>query len=200
MTLRSGADQARFVAGLMASSLLVALGTLLAYAAVPLATPGWTSTVVGSGSMAPALVPGDIVVVREHPDERLSAPAVVLAERPGMVPLLHRVVAHDAGHGYRTKGDANRSEDGVLVPDAAVIGVARAVIPWVGWPSLWLQERNLRALGLALTVLMTLVHLAKYGWAEKYDPWRVPSGEVAGNDPSAEGDIAPCGAHSGGPH
>lgn len=187
MTARPAAGElARFVAGLGASSLLFGLGTLLLYATVPLAAPGWTSTVVGSGSMAPALLTGDVVVIREQRGEAgLTAPAVMLAERPGDIPLLHRVVAHEPGHGYRTKGDANTREDGVRVPESAVIGVGRVVVPWVGLPTLWAREGNLAALAVAVGVLAGLACICGYGWDERYDPWRIrvnPSRDAEAGD------------------
>lgn len=197
MTQPTGAELIRFIAGLAASILLAGLGTLLVFAALPMVAPGWASTVVGSGSMAPALTAGDVVMIEKSPaTSELSPPAVILVERPGTVPLLHRVVSYDPVHGLRTKGDANQSEDAAAVPEAAVIGVGRAVIPWVGLPSLWRQEGDVVAIGLALIALAVLVHLAKYGWAEQYDPWRAAAEAVAGSDPSLEDDIPRFKAHA----
>lgn len=177
MTPRPAAgDVARFVAGLMASCVLLALGTLLVLAAVPLAAPGWTSTVVGSGSMSPALLTGDIVIVEERRgDAGLAAPAVLLAERPGDLPLLHRVLGQEPGRGYRTKGDANARPDGTLVPADTVIGVGRVLVPWVGFPALWVRAGNLPALTVSLLTLVALAHASKYGWEPQYDPWRARS-------------------------
>lgn len=76
-----------------AAALLVAVSVLLPLVA------GWQSSVVMSGSMAPTLAPGDVVVVRPVAAADLRAGDVVLVDDPDLPGELrmHRIVAVRAG-------------------------------------------------------------------------------------------------------
>lgn len=163
----------RFCLGIVASGVLVAAGTLLTLAVLPSMAPGWSTTAVGSGSMQPALATGDAVVVEEWSSQRpmLGPPSVVLIDRPGAQPLLHRVTALE-GERYRTKGDANASADAELAPRESVIGVGRVVVPRAGFVALWVSDRNAPALLILAAVVTVLAWLSRFGWLERYDPWR----------------------------
>lgn len=165
----------RFWAGVTAGFVLVAAGALVALAVVPSAVGLTSSTVVGSGSMAPALRIGDVVLL-EDVDARATAiepPTVVLVEDPARErPLLHRVVgvAPDES-GYRTKGDANLDEDSDVVAPELVQGTGRVLVPLVGTPLLWAQDGALLPLAALLAAVAGLAGLARYGWSDGHDPW-----------------------------
>ncbi|TMM38962.1 MAG: S26 family signal peptidase [Actinobacteria bacterium] len=123
---------------------------------------GWTTTVVLTGSMAPALRPGDVVIAAPVPAARIGAlapGAVVLVHdpaHPGGL-LLHRFVGFNPDGTLITKGDANAIRDPRPVPRNALRGVARFRIPWIGTPKLWARDHKvlpLVALGFLLVALV----------------------------------------------
>ncbi|MQA33484.1 LamG-like jellyroll fold domain-containing protein [Modestobacter roseus] len=142
---------------------LGALALLLAASLVP-ALVGWQSTVVMSGSMAPALAPGDVAVVRPVDSAALEPGAVLLVDDPDLPGRLrlHRLVAVDAA-GLQLKGDANPAADSSLVAPAAVHGAVSFRLPLVGEPVVWLAERRVwplvgTAAGLAVLLALALLH------------------------------------------
>ncbi|HKX74191.1 MAG TPA: signal peptidase I [Acidimicrobiia bacterium] len=110
------------------------VGSTLLWIAVPALIWGWRPLVVVSGSMAPLIRPGDVVLVEEATAP--LNPGSVLAFQVGEEIIVHRVVAVDPD-GYLTRGDANRQPDGNLVPPDAVIGRGRLLVPFAGLPKLW---------------------------------------------------------------
>jgi len=117
-----------------------------------------------TGSMAPGIPAGSLAVVREIPAGEINAGDVVTVDRPGKLPITHRVQTVDPGDGAaRTitmKGDANQEADpapyvvervrlvlwsvpGLAHPVAAaanplVLGgttiAVSALVTWVLWP------------------------------------------------------------------
>jgi signal peptidase I len=136
------------------------LAVLLAVSVLP-RLAGWETTVVMSGSMAPAVEAGDVVVVRPA---AAAAGDIVLADDPD-VPgrlRLHRVVAVEDG-GLRLRGDANPSPDATLVDPATVHGVGALRLPLLGLPVLWWAEGRtapllLTAAGLLGLGLLSVAH------------------------------------------
>lgn len=94
---------------------------------------------VVTGSMSPAIEPGDVVIVA--PTRDVAIGDVVAYRGDGVV--LHRVVSIERGEGgrlfYITKGDANDSPD-PPVPAEAVLGRVVLVLPKVGLPALWARN------------------------------------------------------------
>jgi len=85
---------------------------------------GWTPTVVVSGSMAPAVRTGDLVVaspVTPAEVHHLAMGTVVLVEDPA-------------------KGDANAVRDSTPVPAENLRGQARLRIPALGLPAAWVRN------------------------------------------------------------
>jgi signal peptidase len=140
---------------------LAGLGVLLGAAMVPLVI-GWSGTVVASGSMAPSLRTGDVVVVAPVDAARVGTGDVVLVDDPahrGRL-LTHRVVRRTPDGSLVLKGDANALADSTPVAPAAVRGVARVAVPRLGLPVLWLRTGDLRwVLWLVGTVLA--VHVVR---------------------------------------
>ncbi|TQS42365.1 signal peptidase I [Cryptosporangium phraense] len=123
---------------------LSAMASLMCWAGVSLAL-GTRPALIVSGSMAPSIRPGDLVVVspldarevRELPTGRIvifTDPADRGRE------LAHRLVGRTADGRLRTKGDANPAPDSTPVPVTAVRGQARLVVPLIGRPFLWLRQ------------------------------------------------------------
>lgn len=137
----SGSARARRrarLAALLVGSLYLSLHLCLgAWLAVPAAILDWTPRVVVSGSMAPALRPGDIVMTAAPPPGRLAVGALVVVPDPdGDGTVVHRVAAVE-GDRYRTKGDANHAVDARSVPIDSVVAIGRMRIPMLGSPARW---------------------------------------------------------------
>jgi signal peptidase len=142
------------VAGASAALVLAGLAGLVVVALAPEAV-GYSAHVVTSGSMAPRVDPGDVVLTVPTTAAELRAGQVLLfddPQRPGGL-LLHRLVSFDAHGDLVTRGDANQSADSVHVAPSAVRGVARLRVPWVGLPAVWRDEGRFGAIALAAAVL-----------------------------------------------
>lgn len=135
-------------AGIGGMSLLVGL---LALTLVPAAL-GWRSDVVLSGSMRPALDPGDVVVSSPVAVGEVEAGDVVIvtsAARPGRT-LVHRVDSVRSDGTLVTRGDANRVTDSTTVAPDDVLGAGRLRVPVLGMASVWLHEQRLLPLAAAV--------------------------------------------------
>lgn len=121
---------------------LAALATAVVTTIAPGLVGGPRAVVIESGSMAPAVDVGDVVLVADAAHRRIRPGAVVTfrdADRRGLV--THRVVAHD-GPRLVTRGDANPTPDVVPVAPGRVVGVAVLRVPYVGRPALWISQRR----------------------------------------------------------
>ncbi|WP_448614213.1 signal peptidase I [Modestobacter sp. URMC 112] len=116
---------------------------------------GWEGHVVVSGSMAPRLAPGDIVLTRPVLPQELQPGQVLLFPDPDSPErlLLHRLVSFDENGALVTRGDANQSNDSVPVPVASVIGQAELRIPYVGLPTYWRLQGSWGHIALVAGVL-----------------------------------------------
>jgi signal peptidase len=122
-----------------ARTVALAAAAALGGLAVGPAAFGLVPTVVTTGSMTPAVRPGDVVVtapLRAADAGSVPIGAIVLAEdpaKPGTL-LLHRVVGRNPDGTLVTRGDANPVEDNAPMPPGNLRGVARFTVPVVGVP------------------------------------------------------------------
>jgi signal peptidase len=159
----------RVAGGALATALAVAVAALvLALLVVPRLTGGAALTVL-TGSMVPALAPGDVVVTRGVAAGDVCADVgvgtvVTFLPRPGDPELItHRVVGKtigtfDDGTACRliTQGDANSAVDDPVSPQQ-VRGVLLYRLPGLGWVRQWAGEHR-----AAVAVLVALAALG-YG-------------------------------------
>jgi signal peptidase len=92
--------------------------------------------VVLSGSMEPAMSPGDAVIVREASPDEITERDIITFQTDSETPTTHRVVdvvERESGEAYVTKGDANEDPDSGTVPYDRVIGEVLFVIPLIGY-------------------------------------------------------------------
>ncbi|MCZ2830556.1 LamG domain-containing protein [Modestobacter sp. VKM Ac-2986] len=145
----------------LARGALTLLVGLLMWAQLPVLL-GWETTVVMSGSMAPAVVTGDVVVVRPLPGSPEVGRVLLVddPDRPGTA-RLHRLTAVEDG-GLRLQGDANADPDSSLVAPSAVHGAGVLRVPFVGLPVVWAAGQ--RWLPLALTAGALVALVAAAGW------------------------------------
>lgn len=135
--------------------LLVVPVLLVLWSVVPTVF-GWRADVIMTGSMMPALRPGDVVVSRPAAAAEVAGGAIVLVRnpaRPGTT-LVHRTVGRTADGSLVTRGDANPVDDSTPVPAAAVLGLPRLRVPWVGLPLVWWATGRYRPLAAAGAVLL----------------------------------------------
>jgi len=126
----------RRVGGVLATLLLLAAVVPFVVFAVPQVVGADYGFVVLSGSMEPALSPGDVVIVDASVPVRVGD-IITYAAGAG-APTTHRVVGTADG-GYETKGDANENVDaGVVTPDT-MLGRVVLVIPLIGHIILWVN-------------------------------------------------------------
>ncbi|MBO4247642.1 signal peptidase I [Halomicrobium sp. IBSBa] len=92
--------------------------------------------VVLSGSMEPALSPGDVIIV--DGSGPVGVGDVITYDGGDAVPVTHRIVAVEDG-AFVTQGDANENPDTGTVTRADVLGRVALTIPLIGYVILWVQ-------------------------------------------------------------
>jgi signal peptidase I len=112
------------------------VGTLAVVAAIVFAALAvWEPVRVAGMSMAPALLPGDLAIVRKSAQPQEGSIALVRAK--GHAAVLHRVVAIRDDGFLTTRGDANRVDDREPVAAREVAGVVVRVVPAGAWLRRW---------------------------------------------------------------
>ncbi|MBI4900405.1 MAG: S26 family signal peptidase [Actinobacteria bacterium] len=169
----------------VSQSYLTLLGTLTAFALVPLFF-GLSGTIVQSGSMRPLIKIGDVVLTQALPPSAavplgrvIIFRAPVGSARAGTE--LHRLVAINADGSLVTAGDANADLDSSPLDRRDILGQGRLLVPWVGLPWLWARTgaHGLLALWFIVTILAVIVLVL--GPGRQRAPSRSP------DDPSGSG-------------
>ena len=160
MTEAFAAGAGTIVRGIVAVMLTVA-GGLLVLSMLPVALH-WQSTVVMSGSMAPRILPGDVVASAPVRARDLVPGQVVLVRNPAAPDrlLMHRFVRWTADGRLVTKGDANAAPDSTGVPVSHLVGLPRLRVPFVGLPALWLHQGKTGQVVVVLSALLALLVVA----------------------------------------
>lgn len=149
--------------------------TLIATATLPALGP-CDSFVVLSGSMAPLIEPGDVVLVTAlDGNEEVPMGRVVAFRAPAPAPrnievVIHRVVEQRPDGDFTTAGDANPSTDSAALHREALIGRARVLVPWVGLPVLWWHQGNFVVLSSWLLLSGLAVALVVIGYRNRGSP------------------------------
>lgn len=142
---------------LLASFYLWVAAWLIVFVAVPVAVARWDPVIVTSGSMAPLVQGGDVVLLTGVDDT--LAPGTVVAyddpAQPGTL-TLHRIIGVHPNGDYRTKGDANAAPDSTPLPPERIEGVGRLLVPVVGLPAHWLRTSPPLFVGWAAVTLAAI--------------------------------------------
>jgi signal peptidase len=99
-------------------------------------------TVPISGSMSPAMEVGDMAIVAKTPVQELHVGDIIQFSWEN-VTILHRIIAISQVGGvlqFSTKGDANTQPDPEPISQNQIQGKIVAIIPKIGWTSLYLKE------------------------------------------------------------
>lgn len=138
--------------------LLTALAALALVVVVPRLTGAKPYTVL-TGSMAPGMPPGTLVVVRPAPPEEIGVGTVITyqleSEQPTVV--THRVISQgldDAGEPvFQTRGDANTVPDRAWVRPVQIRGEQWYTVPYLGYASNMLTGKE-RQMGIHLVAAL----------------------------------------------
>ena len=100
--------------------------------------------VIGSGSMVPNIHKGDVVIVEKNKKriEDLEIGQVIAVKHENII-VVHRLVKKIQANGQYyayTKGDANNDIDSYKISDDMIYGVVNVKIPYIGYPTVWLNN------------------------------------------------------------
>lgn len=181
---RLGAPNTRFYIGLI--GLFAVCVTLLftAWAVVPNVVLGWQSVVITSGSMAPSIKTGDVVISVPTDGQGLDPGTVIVIDDPAQSGLTtHRIVAINADGTYRTRGDANAEVDSTPVLPEHVVATGRLLVPYAGLPLVWFWKGAW--LNLVIWCLLVLASLGVARFAYESSPLPGPLETEAGRELAA---------------
>ena len=101
------------------------------------------ASAVATGSMVPNISIGDVVIVNQKYDLNDIKVGDIIAVKYDNKIIVHRIVKmvnnNDELYIY-TKGDANKSLDNYVVNKDMIIGVVNIKIPYIGLPTVWLND------------------------------------------------------------
>ena len=146
------------------STVLVALVVLLAALLAGARLFGLQVFTILSGSMEPKYPVGSLIYVKSVDPSQVKEGDVITFLLSDTVTATHRVVEIvDQGDGalrFRTKGDANDSEDGGLVHSNNLLGTPVFTIPYLGYVANYIQHPPGMYVAIAgAAVLLILVFL-----------------------------------------
>ena len=99
---------------------------------------------VASGSMEPTIYKGDVVVI-EKVSNKLDIPiGQTIAYKYDNIIVVHRLVKKivvDNDMYFYTKGDNNHDMDNYKITEDMIIGVVNIKVPYIGYPTVWLNEK-----------------------------------------------------------
>ncbi|MBE7061419.1 MAG: signal peptidase I [Clostridiales bacterium] len=98
--------------------------------------------VIATESMTGEVNKGDVVIYERYDDQQIVEGQVIIFERYGGN-VVHRVVDIRNENGivmYFTKGDANETMDEGFVTESQIVGLTRARVPFIGYPTVWLNS------------------------------------------------------------
>jgi signal peptidase len=180
-TAARGGLTLRRAAKVLGALVLVAVVLPFLVFAVPQVVGADHGFVILSGSMEPALSPGDVVIVSGSAS--VGVGDVITFDDGNSVPTTHRVVGIEDGR-YLTKGDANENVDGRTVDPSDVLGRVVVTFPLIGYAILW-ANTTVGYVSLVVVPLVLLAATELYAWSRRDEADEEASSETAGD--SGEG-------------
>ena len=98
--------------------------------------------VIATESMTGEINKGDVIIFEKYDDQKIKENQVIVF-RSDTSMIVHRVIKIETigdERRYFTKGDANDSPDAGYVLEADIVGLTDFKIPYIGFPTLWLNE------------------------------------------------------------
>lgn len=148
------------------TTLLVVAVVALAVLLVGMRFAGFKVFTVLSGSMEPTYHTGSIIYVKEVDHTTLQAGDVITFAISEDMVATHRIVGvvpddeDPSVLRYRTKGDANDSEDGTLVHYKNIVGKPVFSIPYLGYIASYIQSppgSYIAIVGAAFLLMLTFI-------------------------------------------
>lgn len=140
-------------AALVISAVVTRVGPLL----------GHEMFVIRGGSMSPAIAVGSVAFASHTAPGDVVVGDIATFRGTNGVVVTHRVVETIVNKGeylFRTKGDANATADGFLVPEGALVGVVRAQVPFAGYLlAMQAQPAGLASIASALIAIYLAISL-----------------------------------------
>jgi signal peptidase I len=141
------------------ASVLLGVCVLLAMIVAAGAALGYRGQVVLSGSMRPALEPGDMIVAHRMPASEIRIGQVISFAAPGdSRTLTHRVTkVRELPSGMiavTTRGDANNVSERWKIAPTGTVGEVTASVPRLGLATRWAAEPSSRLAVFALIGLL----------------------------------------------
>jgi signal peptidase len=154
-------------------------------------TIGMRSDVVMSGSMAPKIDVGDVVVSAPISNRQLRPGMIISFTDPNLPErnLIHRMISRNPDGTVVTRGDANTDVDSTPVSPELINGQARVRIPLIGLPAYWFREKQYVPLGTALGALIFTVIVSTGSTTDREVKRTQPvpaGGDPPDDDPPAE--------------
>ena len=148
------------------TTLLVVVVVALAVLLVGMRFAGFKVFTVLSGSMEPTYHTGSVIYVKEVDHTTLQAGDVITFAISEDMVATHRIVGvvpddeDPSVLRYRTKGDANDSEDGTLVHYKNIVGKPVFTIPYLGYIASYIQSppgSYVAIAGAAFLLMLTFI-------------------------------------------
>lgn len=125
---------------------------------------GYLPLIVLTDSMYPEIESGDLIICHTEDAANIKDGDIVAFFDPagnGSSIVTHRVLEvteENGGIAFRTKGDANNTEDKMLVPAENLVGVYQNRIPGAGNIAMFMQSTT----GLIVCVVLPIILLVAY--------------------------------------
>lgn len=145
------------------TNVLVILIVLLALAFVGGKILGMQTYIVLSGSMEPTYSTGSLLYVKDVEPSELSEGDVITYRLTGDTLVTHRIVEmvpseeNPSDMLYRTKGDANETEDANLVSADQLVGTPVFNIPYLGYLADYVMNPPGRYIAIAVAAVLILL-------------------------------------------
>ena len=144
------------------STVLIVVVILLAILLAGVRLIGFTPYTVLSGSMEPAYHVGSVIYVTDVDPAELEVGDPITYKTSNGTVVTHRIVrvlnvGDPTALFFQTKGDANEDADGTPVPAAAIIGLPRFSIPYLGYLANFIKTRQGVIVIAAVCVLAIVV-------------------------------------------
>lgn len=98
--------------------------------------------VIATESMTGEINKGDLVLYERYDGQEIVEGQVIIFDRNGGN-VVHRVVEIKNENGivmYFTKGDANEDRDDGFVTKSQIVGLTKARVPFMGYPTVWINS------------------------------------------------------------